>query len=108
MKTKKLDAVTLLLSDARGQYIPRDFISDDYGQSVNIETCTIWHIKPEDAEDLLDPENEFYWDTWENVINRSFAEIDGDRYTLYSYNDLWAICYGRMTDEEKNSFELED
>ena len=104
----KENAVTLLLSDQRGQYIPRDLISDDHGESVNLKTCEIWHIKREDAECLLNPENDFYWDTWEQVLNTAYAEIDGDKFTLYQDGDLWALCFERMDKEEKQNFGFDD
>ena len=100
----KEKAVTLLLSDARGQYIPRDLISDDHGQSVNLKNCEIWHIDENDATDLLDPENESYLDTWDRVLFNSYAEIAGDIFTLHQDGDLWAVCVERMTEEEKKNF----
>ena len=104
----KANAVTLLLSDQRGQYIPRDLISDDHGETVNLKNCEIWHISENDATELLDPENEFYWDTWERVLTSAYAEIAGDYFTLHQDGDLWAVCIERMTDEEKKNFGFTD
>jgi len=103
----KENAVTLLLSDARGQYIPRDLISDDHGQTVNLKNCEIWHIKESDATELLNPENEYYWDTWTDVLNSAYAVIAGDKYTLHHDGNLWALCLERMTDEECENFGFE-
>jgi len=103
----KENAVTLLLSDERGQYIPRDLISDDRGQTVNLKNCEIWHIKESDATELLNPENEYYWDTWTDVLDSAYAVIAGDKFTLHHDGDLWALCLERMTDEECENFGFE-
>lgn len=44
----KLSNIEILLSDARGIYIPRDFF-----QGFDLEK---WHLKAEDLTDLNDPE----------------------------------------------------
>lgn len=60
----KLSAVTLILSDARGVYIPRDFVTDEYNE-VAKDHCKAWGINLDDALLLaLGPETDFYWDFW--------------------------------------------
>ena len=39
--SEKLDNVLLLLSDARGTYIPRDFVTNAYNK-VAVEHCQAW------------------------------------------------------------------
>ena len=94
----KLDNVEILLSDARGIYIPRDFI-----QGFDL---TKWcGISESDVEILQDPENEFYWESWESVLNNAkFTADDGRVFSLWQDGDLFAICYEMMTDEEKHNF----
>ena len=94
----KLDNVEILLSDARGIYIPRDF---DQGFDL-----TKWTgINESDVEILQDPENEFYWESWESVLNNAkFTSDDGRTFSLWHDGDLFAICYEMMTDEEKHNF----
>jgi len=94
----KLDNVEILLSDARGIYIPRDFI-----QGFDL---TKWYgISESDVEILQDPDNEFYWEAWESVLNNAkFKSDDGRVFSLWQDGDLFAICYEMMTDEEKHNF----
>lgn len=95
------DNVILLLPDARGIYIPRDFASDfNFGEDG-------WQgVSQEDRDALSDPENEWYWGTWDIVIsNAHYTDpASGKVYHLYQDGDLWAVCYDNMTDEEKLSF----
>jgi len=91
----KLSNIETLLLGARGIYIPRDFF-----QGFDLEK---WHLKDEDLTALNDPENENYWDVWENVLNTAYFEIGGKKYSLYQDGDLMAICYDSLTDEEKDN-----
>lgn len=94
----KLENVTLLLSDARGIYIPANF--------VEAYNPTDWHVKPEDAAILAaGPDHELYWDTWSDVEQYAYyVSVDGRRFTLYQDGDLWALCLDHMTDEERENF----
>ena len=104
MQTQKRNpAVQLLLSDARGIYIPRDFVQDFDLQA--------WGIDPESwaAQTCQNPDAEGYWDAWNDITDKAqFTDAHGDTFTLYQDGDLWAICYERMTDEEKANFGFED
>ena len=72
----------LLLSDARGRYIPRDFVelyADEFGVSA------------EDRAILADPEHEYYWDTWSTIEQTHTAtDAHGNPSRLYHSGDLWA------------------
>ena len=92
--------IEVLLSDARGIYIPRDFYQD-----FDLDK---WHLNAEDLTSLADPENESYWDVWEQVLNTAYFEIDGKKYELYQDGDLLAICYDSLTDEEKGNLGFDD
>lgn len=100
----KLNAVELLLSDARGHYIPRDFV-----ECFNLED---WGIDPEswaaqtcaagcEAECV-----DWYWEAWDEILRK--AEYKSGEYVwrLYQDGDLWALCDELMTDEEKRNFDL--
>lgn len=94
----KLENIEILLSDARGIYIPRDFVQ---GFDLSKWSC----ISESDIEILQNPENDFYWDSWESVLNSAkFTADDGRVFTLWQDGDLFAICYESMTDEEKQNF----
>jgi len=87
-----LENALLLLSDARGIYIPRDF-----AEGFNMED---WHVSAEDAAILLaGPDHEWYWEAWESVLNNATLTTKtatkhyapGTVFTLYQDGDLWAI-----------------
>lgn len=100
-----MNAVILILSDSRGIYIPRDFVTGDNNE-VEKSHCEKWGIKPDDAEILAaGPDREFYWETWESVLdNAEFTDDSGGRYRLYQDGNLWGICYARMSMEERQNF----
>jgi hypothetical protein len=59
----------------------------------------IWDF--DNSDELNNPENAFYWETWEDVLNNAY-KIDPDtgvKYTLYQKDDLWAIPEGYDNEE---------
>ena len=109
---KTLPNVVLILSDARGVYIPRDFLTDNYNE-LAIEHCNAWALNEANWDnwiDASDPESEFYWDAWDWILNNArYVEQDtGKVLTLYQDGDLWGICYDYMTDEEKQNFGFDE
>lgn len=107
-----MDAVILILSDARGIYIPRDFLCDDNNE-IAWQHCDAWGLNKDNADewkDAVDPNNEWYWEAWDWILNNArYTEKEtGNIYKLYQDGDLWGICYDKMTDEEKSNFGFED
>lgn len=100
-----MSAVIHFLSDARGVYIPRDFVTDEYND-VAESHCAAWGIKSDDTEILAaGPEHEFYWETWDDVLDYAeFTDENGDKYQLYQEGNLWGICHARMSMEERQNF----
>lgn len=100
--TNKFTAVNLLLSDSRGVYIPRDFVT-----GFDMEK---WQGISEDAViECSDIDNDFYWDAWIDILDHAFyVDSDGNKFTLYQDGDLWAICYEKMTSEEKHNFGFDE
>ncbi len=95
-------AIDLLLSDARGVYIPRDFCEE-----FNI---TMWGLDPESWEVQTckaGPDTDGYWDAWTEILDKAKYKLKEDTYTLHQDGDLFAMCYERMTDEEKCNFGFE-
>lgn len=84
----------LLLSDARGIYIPRDF-ADGFNHEH-------WGLTSDEAkknlEFLKDPDDEWYWEAWDNVMNEAKATDPktGLVYTLEQDGDLWAVAYEHL------------
>jgi len=96
-----LPAVSLLLSEARGIYIPRDFASDF--------DLTLWQgLENIDLEDLENPENDYYWGAWNDVLNSAEFHENGYVWRLHQDGDLWAYCFELMTQEEKQNFGFEE
>lgn len=94
--TKKPNAVEILLIDARGVDIPRDFC--DFALSL---WSGIDNIK---LSDLENPENEFYWDTWQIILDNAEFHHSGNVWRLHQDGDLFAYCFELMTREEKENF----
>ena len=96
-----MNGIQLLLSDARGVYIPRDFIDN-----FNLDK---WHIDTKYAHLLSSPDNDWYWDYWDVVLCVAyFVDELGNKWGLYQDGDLWAICHGLMTDAERVNFGLDE
>lgn len=78
----------LFLSDARGVYIPRDFV-----QSIKRECLT--GVSPEDIAILENPDDEYYWEAWGNVLDKAVVTDDkGQKYSVYQDGDCWLIPDG--------------
>lgn len=104
MKTQKLnDAVILLVNSACGIYVPKIFAAEINQQFLN-------GVSQDDLNELADPENEYYWDTWERVLNNAKVvdNSTGQTYHLFQDGDLWLLDYDNMTDEEKENFGFND
>ena len=73
------DNAMLLINGAYGIYIPQMFAFMFKAQ-----------LSEQDAKDLESPDNEYYWDAWDDVLNKTFI-IEGVVCTLEQDGDLWAI-----------------
>lgn len=84
----------LLLSDARGVYIPRDFANE-----VKSECMT--GVEPDDLECLrAGPDHEWYWEAWDRVCRDAvITDADGTRYTIYQDGDCWLLPEGMTVDD---------
>jgi hypothetical protein len=89
----------LLLTDARGVYIPRDFtyhVSFEHVANVSEEDWVILEAGPD---------HEHYWDTWEDVLrNAEVTSDEGVKYFLNQEGDLWLIPVGMTYDEETDGW----
>lgn len=99
----KLDAVSLLVADTWGVYVPQEFV-----ERFNLAD---WSIDPESwaANTCAEgPDNHDYWEAWEEILRKAEYKEDGHVWRLYQDGDLWALCDELMSDEEKQNFEFED
>lgn len=96
------DGLCHLLSDARGIYIPQNFI-----ETFNYKD---WSVAEGDAAILLEgPDQEDYWDTWHDVEQSAeLTDKHGNKWLLHSDGDLWAICEALLTKEHRENFGYHD
>jgi hypothetical protein len=79
--------IKLLLDECRGIYIPRDFAANFDG----------WQgISADDEAILLDPDHEYYWEAWDEVLGirgdgACYIDEHGHKWTLYQDGDLFAV-----------------
>jgi hypothetical protein len=93
-----MENIQLLLSDARGIYIPRAFT-----QTCKIDKFT--GITEENIQECSNPDNEGYWDAWQEILdNAKYTHDDGREFTLHQDGDLWLICVDKLTPEERENF----
>ena len=77
-----MSGISLLLSDVRGVYIPRDFVDN-----FNLDK---WHVDNKYMYLLSSPDNERYWDYWDVLLCVAFfVDESGNKWGLYQDGDLW-------------------
>jgi hypothetical protein len=74
----------LLLTDARGTYIPRDFVT-------GFDLSKFDGIKAGDAMICQNPDHEWYWEAWEAILDGASFMHAGQKFVLYQDGDLWAV-----------------
>lgn len=92
--------IHLMLSDARGVYIPRDFV-----QGINLEVWQGISAWAREACDKGPDDNPDYWDAWSDILdNAKRIDADGNSWFLLQDGDLWVYCVELMTIREKLDF----
>jgi len=86
------DRVHLLVDGHHGIYVPKVF-----SESFVMEK---WGLT-EDYSQLTDPENLYYWDTWDEVLrDAEMTDKNGDKWWLHQQDgDLFAVR-ADFTEEE--------
>jgi len=77
----------LLISDRNGVYIPQIFFNNfDFKQ---------WGLSKDDYLDLDCPEGDYYWDTWNDLLDNAqmLDKNSGNFYMLEQDGDLFARLY---------------
>lgn len=101
-----LSAVSLLLDDCRGIYIPRDFVE---GFRINEDQAPTWKVEDLEAIEICkDPEHEYYWDAWQDILDNATFTENGNTWCLYQDGAVWALCPELMDDEEKQNWGYSD
>jgi len=102
-----MENIVLILSDTRGVYIPRGFVTGNDPAVLDTAHCDKWHISLDLAATLLnDPyTTESFWDIWVQILESAyFIADDGRKYTLYQDGDLFAIAYDNLTSDQYLDF----
>ena len=84
------DESYLLFDSNRGQYIPQNFAEE-------IDRGCVYHVTDEDWATLEagpGPENEWYWEAWENVLNNALILDGSNVYVLEQDGDVWLAKAG--------------
>ena len=91
-----MDGIVLISNDSEGIYLPKNFVERFEG----------WEgIESEWIEDCLNVDNEYYWDSWNNILdNAYFITEDGHVWRLNQDGDLFAICYELISDSDYYNF----
>ena len=103
-----MSGLSLLLLDARGIYIPRDFVTGcaieckEEDRQAAIDGKAWQGINAADVISCMNPEDEYYWEAWDSILSNVYwIDENGNRWQLHQDGDLWAYCEELMTDEEK-------
>lgn len=97
-----MDAINLILSDARGLYLPRDFAEAIMDDGTII---TGWTVPMDDLMTVLDgPETEWYCEAWDSILTRAAFTRDGHTWHLWQDGDLFMICDEMLSDDEYREF----
>jgi hypothetical protein len=72
----------VLIDGSWGIYVPQRF-AQNYPQYIDPEEADIFETGPE---------HEHYWDTWDEVLERTIlTDFEGNRYRLEQDDDLFAV-----------------
>jgi hypothetical protein len=89
------------LSDARGQYIPRDFANSfaDRAKAVKGVSADQWEILE------AGPDHEFYWDVWTEVCDSAQIFDGSTEYRIHQDGDCWLVPVGMEWNHENEMYE---
>lgn len=90
-----MSGIQILLSDHNGINIPQLFVNNFNFSGADIEDIAICEKGPDE---------ESYWDAWNNICRDAFITHNGKQYYLYQDGDLFAICDELLSDEEYKEF----
>jgi hypothetical protein len=78
------ETIILLIDEVAGIYIPRNFYQHfDFSH---------WGLNRAEYSDLSSPENEHYWDAWDEVLRDAEHHDEGGHvWSLYQDGSLFAV-----------------
>jgi hypothetical protein len=90
----------LWLSDAHGQYLPRDFANSFVNRAAHVAGVS------DEEWSILEagPDHEWYWEAWNDVCDNAVV-IDGDtKYRVWQDGDCWLVPEGMVWDDCSETF----
>lgn len=93
-----MQTMILFCDSSSGRYIPQRFAAEIMPQYLQ-------GVTQDELNELANPDNEFYWDTWDTVLNNAKV-VDhntGQTFILHHDGDLWLLDLDNMTEEEKQN-----
>lgn len=79
-----MDTIKLLIDEAAGIYIPRNFY-----EHFDMST---WGLNVNYFLDLSHPDSDFYWESWDEALNQAkYLDDEGHTWTLYQDGSLFAV-----------------
>lgn len=97
--SKTIGNVHIVCDSHHGQYLPQVYATNC------AEFLEAGGITKEYIKTLQDgPDCEWYWETWETMINNFKIKVDGKTFTLYQDGDLFLVALDSMSDREKLEF----
>lgn len=85
----------LLIDSNRGVYIPQIFAENYLFMLANKG-----EIDKEVLSDISSFENEFYWESWDEILNNAIIKFGNEIGYLYHNEDLWFFPEGEEIPED--------
>lgn len=96
-----METVILFCDSASGVYIPQRFADEVMPQYLQ-------GVSQDQLNELADPEGEWYWDTWDTILNNAeVVDLKTDQTFILHQSeqgDLWLLDLDNMTEVEKENF----
>lgn len=92
--------ILLWLDDHRGRYIPRDFANCFVDRDRHVQG-----VSPERWAILENPDDEYYWEAWNDVLNDATVTMEGVVYRLHQDGALWLVPEGMEWNDDSETFE---
>jgi hypothetical protein len=90
MNQGNINENAILLADSHhGIYIPKIIAEDIISGNLKVtnKEDILWGLS-----ELGDPDNEHYWEAWEDLCNNAvLVDKTGNEYYIYQDDDVWAI-----------------
>ena len=88
------ESMILFCDSSSGRYIPQRFAAEIMPQYLQ-------GVSQDELNELADPDGEFYWDTWNTILDNATVVYGDHTYRLHHDGDLWLVCDELLTDEER-------